>query len=69
MMRQQLNGMPPDDDQRGLTIGVSGDTLLAVTYQAQGLPAARPLSLDFMWQVRFSTQLLQNIVAMMLLIT
>ena len=51
LMRQELNGLPPDTDQRGLTLGVSGDTLLAVTYQAQNLPMSRPLTLDLLWQV------------------
>ena len=51
LMRQQLNGLPPEDDQKGLVLGVSGDTLLAVTAQAQGRDSARPLSLDLLWQV------------------
>ncbi|KAK9843264.1 hypothetical protein WJX74_009446 [Apatococcus lobatus] len=51
LMRQQLNGYPPDDDLKGLVLGVSGDTLLAVTSQAQRRENSRPLSLDLLWQV------------------
>ena len=53
LMRQQLNGYPPDDDLKGLVLGVSGDTLLAVTTQAQGKESKRPLSLDLLWQVSY----------------
>ncbi len=52
LMREQMNGNPPDHDQRALSLSVSGDTLLAVTAQAQGSArSSRPLSLDLLWQV------------------
>ncbi|KAK9863449.1 hypothetical protein WJX84_004880 [Apatococcus fuscideae] len=51
LMRQLLNGFPPEDDQNGLVLGVSGDTLLAVTQQAQGQSNSRPLSLDLLWKM------------------